>query len=117
MKNLSMLKELTNKEFSKSSKSQKSTNDFIIEVLQAHKKLTRIEMTFEISLLRYESIIGRKLDDKETERTEFASDWKKVNTTVKNSIDTNISKNNREPQYKDFVLKQDDNKYYLEAKK
>jgi len=117
MKNLSMLKELTNKEFNKSSKSQKSTNDFIIEVLKDKKQLTRIEMTFEISLLRYESIIGRKLDDKETERNEFPNDWKKVNTTVKNSIDTNISKNNREPQYGEYQLKSVDNKYYLELQK
>ena len=112
-----MLKELTNKEFNKSSKSQKSTNDFIIEVLKDKKQLTRIEMTFEISLLRYESIIGRKLDDKETERNEFPNDWKKVNTTVKNSIDTNISKNNREPQYGEYQLKSVDNKYYLELQK
>lgn len=116
MKNLEMLKSLTNKEFNKGSKSTKGMNDFIIEVLKG-KKLTRIEMVFEISLLRYEEITGKVLDDKETERADFAESWKKVNTTVKNGIDTNISKNNREPQYGEFKLKQDGPKYFLESVK
>lgn len=116
LKNLETLKSLTMKEFNKSSKSTKGMNDFIIEVLKG-KRLTRIEMVFEISLLRYEEIIGRKLTDQESESDEFPANWKKVNTTVKNGIDTNISKNNREPQYKEFILKQDGAKYFLELKK
>jgi hypothetical protein len=116
MKNLQMLKELTTKKFNKSSKSTKSTNEFIIEVLK-NKRLTRVEMTFEISLLRYEELTGRKLTDQETESKDFAKSWDSVLTTVKNSIDTNISKNNREPQYNEFVLKSDNKVYFLELKK
>lgn len=115
MKNLEMLKSLTNKEFNKGTKSTKGMNDFIMEVLTKNGKLTRVEMVFEISLLRYEEIIGVKLDDKESETKDFAEKWKKVNITVKNGIDTNISKNNREPQYGEFKLKQDGTKYYLES--
>lgn len=111
-----MLKELTNNQFNKGTKSTKSTNDYIIEVLKG-KKLTRVEMVFEISLLRYEELTGKKLDDKETEDKEFPNKWLKVNTTIKNSIDTNISKNNREPQYGDLQLKQEGAKYFLEATK
>ena len=113
MKNLQMLKELTNEKFSKSAKSAKSTNDYIIEVLK-NKKLTRVEMTFEIALLRYKEIVGRELNDEECERKDFKETFDKVLTTIKNSIDTNISKNNREPQYKEFILKKQDDKYFLE---
>lgn len=116
MKNLQMLKELTNEKFSKSTKSSKGTNDYIIEVLK-NKKLTRVEMTFEITLLRYEEIVGRKLTDEESERNDFKETFDKVLTTVKNSIDTNISKNNREPQYKEFMLKKQEDKYFLELVK
>ena len=116
MKNLQVLKELTMKEFNKSTNSQKGTNEYIIEVLLKNKELTRVEMTYEISLLRYNDITNTKLVDQDFNSKEFVESWKKVNTTVKNSIDTNISKNNREPQYKDYVLKQNSsNKYYLET--
>jgi hypothetical protein len=115
MKNLQALKELTLKEFNKSKSSQKATNDYIIEVLLKHKELTRVEMTYEISLLRYDEITSKKLEEQDFATKEFQESWKRVNTTIKNSIDTNISKNNREPQYKDYVLKQNANKYYLES--
>ena len=118
MKNFAELKELTIKEFNKSKNSQKSTNEYIIEVLLKHKELTRVEMTYEISLLRYNELTNTKLEEQDFSKKEFQESWKKVNTTVKNSIDTNISKNNREPQYKDHVLKQNaSNKYYLELAK
>ncbi len=106
------------KEFNKSTNSQKGTNEFIIEVLLKNKELTRVEMTYEISLLRYNDITNTKLEEQDYTKKEFVESWKKVNTTVKNSIDTNISKNNREPQYGDYILKQNsNNKYYLEPKK
>ena len=118
MKNLQVLKELTMKEFNKSTNSQKGTNEYIIEVLLKNKELTRVEMTYEISLLRYNDITNTKLEEQDYTKKEFVESWKKVNTTVKNSIDTNISKNNREPQYGDYILKQNSsNKYYLEPKK
>lgn len=112
MKNLALLQELTNKEFNKSTNSTKGMNDFIMEVLKG-KELTRVEMVFEISVLRFEEITGQKLTDELTTKADFAETWKKVNVRVKNGIDTNISKNNREPQYGEFKLKMVNNKYKL----
>jgi len=115
MKNLAALKELTMKEFNKSKSSKKGTNEYIIEVLLKNKELTRVEMTFEISLLRFDEITNTKLAEQDENDIEFIKTWKAVNTTVKNSIDTNISKNNFTPQYKGYSLEQNEvnKKYYL----
>ena len=105
------LQSITNSNLVKKSKGT-SISDLMIEVLKDGSKLTRIELTNEISIIRYEEAFT-KIDDNEITKPEFLENWSKINTTVKNGIDTSISKNNREPQYGSLTLKVNDNKYSL----
>lgn len=108
---LAKLQSITNANIVKKSKST-SISDLMIQVLKDGVELDRIELTNEISAIRYEEKFS-VIDDAEMSKAEFLENWSKINTTVKNGIDTSISKNNREPQYGKLTLKVANNKYSL----
>lgn len=111
---LAKLQAITNANIVKKSKGT-SIADSIISALKDKKAMTRVELVNEISAARYEENFA-KIDEAEIAKPEFLENWSKINTTVKNSIDTSISKNNREPQYDGYELVVSDNKYSLVKK-
>ena len=108
---LARLQAITNANLVKKQKGT-SISDLIVQVLKDKNPMSRVELTNEISAIRYEEAFA-KIDEKEMAKAEFLENWSKVNTTVKNGIDTSISKNNREPQYGQYSLVVAENKYSL----
>lgn len=93
MKNLNKLAlELTKENLVKSRTSRKSINSYLVDILgsDSKKKLTRIELTNEITMLRLQE--NEEVTEKSFQDSEFIERFKKMNKTVKNGLDTSIAK-------------------------
>jgi len=98
-----------------------SINHLILKVLQEKsEKLTRPEIVARIAQIRYDESHEVKLSDKELEKQEVLEEFLKIIKTVKNGVDTSISKSNNNssfsfnPEFKEYELCEKDNKYFIQ---
>ena len=84
--------QMTKENLVKTRSSKKSVNDYLVEILGKDDKMsmTRIELTNEITLLRLQE--NEEVNEKSFQDSEFIERFKKMNKTVKNGLDTSISK-------------------------
>ena len=117
MKNFNeMALSLTKKNLVKKSKTT-SMNDRLIELLKSGRKMSRIEIINEVTILRlkerYSEQDLEKLFESMTE--EFITEFKKLNTTCKNGLDTSLANGHTNanfsynPKYKDYEIIKDGN--------
>lgn len=95
MKNLNKLAlELTKENLVKSRTSRKSINSYLVDLLGKNpkNKLTRIELTNEITVLRLQETEEVTEENFKNPTPEFIERFKKMNKTVKNGLDTSIAK-------------------------
>ena len=93
MKNFNeMALSLTKKNLVKKSKTT-SMNDRLVELLRNGRKMTRIEIINEVTILRLkEKYSEEDLETKFIEMNdEFINEFKKLNTTCKNGLDTSLA--------------------------
>jgi hypothetical protein len=93
MKNLNDLAlSLTKKNLVKKSKTT-SMNDRLVELLKNGRKMTRIEIINEVTILRLKERYSEKDLEKlfESMTEEFINEFKKLNTTCKNGLDTSLA--------------------------
>ncbi len=108
---------LTKANIQKTRSSKKSINDYLVEILGDGKtSMTRIELTNAITLKRLEE--NEEVTEESFKDEEFLGRFAKMNKTVKNGLDTSISKGKSSScfvssRYKDeYELLEDDNKKY-----
>ena len=117
MKNFNeMALSLTKKNLVKKSKTT-SMNDRLIELLKSGRKMSRIEIINEVTILRlkerYSEQDLEKLFESMTE--EFITEFKKLNTSLANGhTNANFSYN---PKYKDYEIIKDGNIISMITKK
>ena len=105
MKNLDLLNKAlevtTNNVTKKRGKSTRTTtNDRLLKLLfDDNQELTRVEIVNHITYQRTEESIGREITAEDFENEEFLADWAKLSKTVKNSVDTSISKSNNNASF------------------
>ena len=117
MKNLDLLNkalEVTTKNVTKKrgSSNRITTNDRLLKLLFGDDKeaLTRVEIVNHITYQRMEEKLKRELIDEDFENEQFLIDWAKLSKTVKNSVDTSISKSNNNAsfhyneKYNDYLM-------------
>jgi hypothetical protein len=123
MKTLSLL-ELTTKNVVKRGQTVRNVNELLVEILHNQgKKLTRLELINECSILRYQDQYG--VDVTKVELTkEVIENFTKINTTIRNGCDTSISRSNNNSsfhyneKYANFELKQgSDGKFTITTRK
>lgn len=120
MKNLNeLLLEITTKNTVKTSQ-KRNVNEMLIEVLSEGKKLTRIELINEISILRYKDEFKVELNEKMLSDKEVVANFIKITKTIRNGVDTSISRSNNNssfhynPKYSNYELKQGlDGKFFM----
>ena len=92
MKNLLDLAfELTTENLVKTRNSKKSINSYLVDILgeDPTKKMTRVELTNEITLMRLQE--ESEVTEASFQDPEFIAKFKKMNKTVKNGLDTSIA--------------------------
>lgn len=105
MKNLDLLNKAlevtTNNVTKKKGKSNRITpNDRILKLLFDDKQeLTRVEIVNHITYQRMEESMDREIQAEDFENEEFLASWAKLSKTVKNSVDTSISKSNNNASF------------------
>jgi len=99
-----------------------SINHLILKVLQEkNEKLTRPEIVARIAQIRYDESHDVKLDEKNLDNKEVLEDFLKIIKTVKNGVDTSISKSNNNssfsfnPEFKQYELCEKDGKYFIQS--
>lgn len=100
--------------------SETNVNKIMFEILKDGKKLTRQELKIEMFKKRFEMDQKVVWSDKFLEDAKYAKTIEKLAITSRNSIDTFISKNNREALFVDFgfadKMKLEGDKYFLALK-
>ena len=77
-----------------------SINDLILKVLtEKNEKLSRPEIVSRIAKLRYEDEFKKELKDSDLDKPEVLEDLLKIIKTVKNGVDTSISKSNNNSSF------------------
>ena len=105
MKNLDLLNkalEVTTKNVTKKrgSSNRITTNDRILKLLFEDKlELTRVEIVNHITYQRTEESMDREITSEDFKNEEFLASWAKLSKTVKNSVDTSISKSNNNASF------------------
>lgn len=100
--------------------SETNVNKIMFEILKSEKKFTRTELKIEMFKKRFE--IEQKVvwNDKFIEDEKYKKIIEKLLTTSRNSIDTFISKNNREKLFVDFKVENkmscENDLYFLKLK-
>lgn len=101
-----------------------SINDLILKVLtEKNEKLDRSELVSRIAKLRYEDEFKKELKEKDLDDPKVLEDLLKIIKTVKNGVDTSISKSNNNSSFhynenfKNYELCEMNNKYFIIAKK
>jgi len=115
--------ELTTKNLVKARNSNKKTNnDYMLELLLDSKPLSRIEIVLKIALKRISEKLEREIKPTDFENEEFNTDFNAVTVTVKNAVDTSISKSNNNSsfsyneKYREFELVEANGKYTIVKK-
>ena len=101
-----------------------SINDLILKVLtEKNEKLSRPEIVSRIAKLRYEDEFKKELKDSDLDNPKVLEDLLKIIKTVKNGVDTSISKSNNNSSFhhnenfSKYELLEANNKYFIVAKK
>ena len=101
-----------------------SINDLILKVLtEKNEKLDRSELVSRIAKLRYEDEFKKELKESDLDNPKVLEDLLKIIKTVKNVVDTSISKSNNNSSFhynenfKNYELCEINNKYFIIAKK
>lgn len=101
--------------------SELNVNKIMFEILKSGKKLTRNELKIEMFKKRFELETKVIWDDKFLNNEKYKKIIDKLAITSRNSIDTFISKNNREDLFVDFgvneKMKFENDKYFLNVTK
>ena len=99
-----------------------SINHLILRVLQEkNEKLTRPELVARISEIRYNDSHTSPITEKDLEKPEVLEEFLKIVKTVKNGVDTSISKSNNNssfsfnPEFKAFELCEEAGKYFIKS--
>lgn len=100
-----------------------SINDLILKVLtEKNEKLDRSELVSRIAKLRYEDEFKKELKESDLDDPKVLEDLLKIIKTVKNGVDTSISKSNNNSSFhynenfKNYELCEMNNKYFIEKK-
>lgn len=100
-----------------------SINDLILKVLtEKNEKLSRPEIVSRIAKLRYEDEFKKELKDSDLDDPKVLEDLLKIIKTVKNGVDTSISKSNNNSSFhynenfSKYELLEINNKYFIEKK-
>ena len=100
-----------------------SINDLILKVLtEKNEKLDRSELVSRIAKLRYEDEFKKELKEKDLDDPKVLEDLLKIIKTVKNGVDTSISKSNNNStfhyneNFKNYELCEMNNKYFIEKR-
>ena len=100
-----------------------SINDLILKVLtEKNEKLDRSELVSRIAKLRYEDEFKKELKESDLDDPKVLEDLLKIIKTVKNGVDTSISKSNNNSSFhynenfKYYELCEMNNKYFIEKK-
>ena len=80
-------------------RNQKSISEMMLEVMQDGSEYTRLELNVLLTQMRYEEQTGKELtdemlDDTKPENAETIEEVTKLTKTIKNGLDTGISKSN-----------------------
>lgn len=109
-----MLLEITVKNTVKRNSIVRNVNEMLVEVLHnQNKKLSRLELINECSMLRYQDQNGIELKVEMLKDAKVVEDFIKITKTIRNGIDTSISRSNNNssfhynPKYSNLELKQD----------
>lgn len=77
-----------------------NVNDLLVEVLLESKaKLTRVELINEVSIKRFEQKFGPGLLEEVASNPELLESFVKIVKTVKNGIDTSLSRSNNNSSF------------------
>ena len=100
-----------------------SINDLILKVLtEKNEKLDRSELVSRIAKLRYEDEFKKELKDSDLDDPKVLEDLLKIIKTVKNGVDTSISKSNNNSSFhhnenfSKYELLEINNKYFIKKK-
>lgn len=99
--------------------STKSINHLIVEVLKSGEKLQRTEIVSRIAEIRFNESSEEKLTEKMLENPEVMEKLLKTIKTVKNGVDTSISKSNNNSsfhynkEFSNWSLVESEGKYSL----
>lgn len=100
-----------------------SINDLILKVLtEKNEKLDRSELVSRIAKLRYEDEFKKELKESDLDDPKILEDLLKIIKTVKNGVDTSISKSNNNSSFhynenfKNYELCEMNNKYFIEKR-
>lgn len=102
--------------------SKKTNNDYLLELLLDAKPLTRIEIVSKIALKKMEEQMEQKLTTEWFEDEAFQINFNKMITTVKNAVDTSISKSNNNssfhfnPKFAEYEMQETNHKYTIVKK-
>ena len=103
MKNVNLLElamNETKKNIQKTRKSGNSINKMLTEILDSKKPKSRIEIVNELTFKRMEA--NFEITEKSFQNPEFLEEFKKVNKTCKNGLDTSLAVG-KKPNRANFV--------------
>lgn len=97
----------------------KSINHLIVEVLESGSKLQRTEIVSRIAEIRYNESAETKLTEEQLDNAEVLEKLLKIIKTVKNGVDTSLSKSNNNSsfhynqEFANWMLREEDGRYFI----
>ena len=118
--NTNIMKTLNDLFKSTKNSSETNVNKIMFDILKSQEKFTRTELKVEMFKKRFEMTENVIWNDKFLEDKKYEKTIEKLLITSRNSIDTFISKNNREKLFVDFGTENkmllENDKYFLKLK-